>query len=114
MVKKNVEKPALLTRTEVGELFRVDPQTVTRWALARKLTCIRTLGGHRRYDAKQVHKLLGTEESLLTPAEVAKAFRVNPKTVARWAIAGKLNFIRTLGGHRRYFERQIRELLVAS
>jgi excisionase family DNA binding protein len=31
-----------------------------------------------------------------------KRFRVNPKTVTRWARAGKLHAIRTLGGHRRF------------
>ena len=41
-------------------------------------------------------------EELLTPSEVAKLFRVDPKTVTRWAKAGKLSSIRTLGGHRRY------------
>ena len=49
--------------------------------------------------------------SLLTPAEVAAAFRVDPKTVTRWAKAGKLNSIRTLGGHRRYRESEVRKLL---
>ena len=39
-------------------------------------------------------------EALLTPAEVAAMFRVDPKTVTRWAKAGKLTSIRTLGGHR--------------
>ena len=39
-------------------------------------------------------------EKLLTPAEVASLFRVDPKTVTRWAKAGKLTSIRTLGGHR--------------
>jgi excisionase family DNA binding protein len=48
---------------------------------------------------------------LLTPAEVAAAFRVDPKTVTRWAKAGKLNSIRTLGGHRRYLEAEIRAIL---
>jgi excisionase family DNA binding protein len=43
-------------------------------------------------------------EALLTPAEVAALFRVDPKTVTRWAKAGKLSSIRTLGGHRRYRE----------
>ena len=38
-------------------------------------------------------------EALLTPAEVAAMFRVNPKTVTRWARAGKISAIRTLGGH---------------
>lgn len=50
-------------------------------------------------------------ESLLTPAEVATMFRVDPKTVTRWAKAGKLTSIRTLGGHRRYRETEVRELL---
>jgi len=50
-------------------------------------------------------------ESLLTPAEVAALFRVDPKTVTRWAKAGKLTSIRTLGGHRRYREAEVRSLL---
>ena len=44
---------------------------------------------------------------LLTPAEVAAAFRVDPKTVTRWAKTGKLTSIRTLGGHRRYLEAEV-------
>jgi excisionase family DNA binding protein len=51
------------------------------------------------------------EERLLTPAEVAALFRVDPKTVTRWAKAGKLSSIRTLGGHRRYWETEVRRLL---
>ena len=49
--------------------------------------------------------------ALLTPAEVAYLFRVDPKTVGRWAKAGKLSEVRTLGGHRRFREDEIRELL---
>jgi excisionase family DNA binding protein len=48
---------------------------------------------------------------LLTPAEVAAAFRVDPKTVTRWAKAGKLSSVRTLGGHRRYLEAEVLEKL---
>jgi excisionase family DNA binding protein len=54
-----------------------------------------------------------TQENLLTPAEVAALFRVDPKTVTRWAKAGKLTSIRTLGGHRRYKESEVRTLLKA-
>ncbi len=50
-------------------------------------------------------------EALLTPAEVASLFRVDPKTVTRWAKSGKLTSIRTLGGHRRYREAEVRALL---
>ena len=47
---------------------------------------------------------------LLTPSEVANIFRVDPKTVTRWAKEGKLTAIRTLGGHRRYEEPEVRAL----
>ena len=50
-------------------------------------------------------------ETLLTPAEVATIFRVDPKTVTRWAKAGKLTAIRTLGGHRRYRQSEVQALL---
>ncbi|MCD0443530.1 BldC family transcriptional regulator [Glycomyces sp. A-F 0318] len=50
-------------------------------------------------------------EALLTPSEVAAMFRVDPKTVTRWAKAGKISAIRTLGGHRRYRESEIRALI---
>jgi excisionase family DNA binding protein len=50
-------------------------------------------------------------EVLLTPAEVAALFRVDPKTVTRWAKAGKLTAIRTLGGHRRYRQSEVDKLL---
>jgi excisionase family DNA binding protein len=53
------------------------------------------------------------QEVLLTPAEVAKLFRVDPKTVTRWAKAGKLTAIRTLGGHRRYRQSEVQNLLNA-
>jgi excisionase family DNA binding protein len=50
-------------------------------------------------------------EKLMTPAEVAALFRVDPKTVTRWARDGKLDAIRTLGGHRRYREAEVLALL---
>jgi excisionase family DNA binding protein len=51
------------------------------------------------------------EERLLTPSEVAALFRVDPKTVTRWAVAGKIKFVRTLGGHRRYREQEVLAML---
>ncbi|MBV9447662.1 MAG: helix-turn-helix domain-containing protein [Streptosporangiaceae bacterium] len=51
------------------------------------------------------------ESRLLTPAEVAAMFRVDPKTVTRWAKAGKLTSIRTLGGHRRYAGNEVDALI---
>jgi len=52
-------------------------------------------------------------EILLTPREVAELFGVDPKTVTRWAKAGKLTSIRTLGGHRRFKESEVKSLLVS-
>jgi excisionase family DNA binding protein len=50
-------------------------------------------------------------EVLLTPSEVAAIFRVDPKTVTRWAKSGKLTAIRTLGGHRRYRQSEVQRLV---
>ena len=52
--------------------------------------------------------MMRRKDGLLTPGEVAALFRVDPKTVTRWAKAGKLNAIRTLGGHRRFRESEVR------
>lgn len=54
---------------------------------------------------------MDTGDRLLTPAEVASLFRVDPKTVTRWAAAGRVSSIRTPGGHRRFRESEIRALL---
>ena len=56
-------------------------------------------------------KMASEQEVLLTPSEVASLFRVDPKTVTRWAKAGKLTSIRTLGGHRRYKESEVKALI---
>ena len=56
--------PELLTPAEVAAMFRVDPKTVTRWAQSGKLTSIRTLGGHRRYHADEIRRLLNETEQV--------------------------------------------------
>ena len=56
----------------------------------------------------------GAAERLLTPAEVAAMFRVDPKTVTRWARDGRLTAVRTLGGHRRFLESEVLGLLRAA
>jgi excisionase family DNA binding protein len=53
-------------------------------------------------------------DRLLTPGEVAVLFRVDPKTVTRWAEAGHLPCLKTPGGHRRFRESHVRELLARS
>jgi excisionase family DNA binding protein len=55
-------------------------------------------------------KAATTAPSYLRAAEVADLLHVSPKTVSRWAKEGKLPFLKTLGGHRRYPEAEIRQL----
>jgi excisionase family DNA binding protein len=66
----------------------------------------------RRYTKvlRRAMSRLPDAEVLLTPREVADLFGVDPKTVTRWAKAGKLTSIRTLGGHRRYRKSEVDDL----
>ena len=50
-------------------------------------------------------------EELMTPSEVAAMFRVDPKTVQRWAKSGQIPFVFTVGGHRRYVKSKMVEIL---
>jgi excisionase family DNA binding protein len=52
--------------------------------------------------------------SYLTTSEAAAILQVGPKTVSRWAKEGKLPVQKTLGGHRRYPEAEIRALAAAN
>jgi excisionase family DNA binding protein len=68
--------------------------------------------------AQLTERLIDEPESSRLPAgelmlgtEVARVFRVNPRTVAIWAINGKLACIRTIGGHRRYWRADVEALL---
>jgi excisionase family DNA binding protein len=51
--------------------------------------------------------------SYLRSAEVAAILQVSLKTITRWAQDGRLPFQRILGGHRRYPEQAIRQLLAS-
>lgn len=50
-------------------------------------------------------------DPLLKPGEVAGIMRVDPKTVTRWAKAGRIASTRTPGGHHRFRESEVRALL---
>jgi len=70
-------------------------------------------GPDRRHvgDSRRGLNVDGNNERLLTPGEVAALFRVDPKTVTRWAASGRITSIRTPGGHRRFRESEVRALL---
>ncbi|MER7212956.1 BldC family transcriptional regulator [Streptosporangium sp. NPDC020072] len=52
-----------------------------------------------------------TTERLLTPGEVARVFGVDPKTVNRWALTGRIPSVRTPSNQRRYRQSDIDALL---
>ncbi|AOX02664.1 DNA invertase [Moorena producens PAL-8-15-08-1] len=47
----------------------------------------------------------------LTPIEAQEKFGYHPRTLARWAEAGKIELIKSPGGHRRYLESSIEQLI---
>lgn len=54
---------ALMTPAQVARIFGVKPKAVRTWADARKLTVIRTLGGHRRYRESEVLALAAAQQT---------------------------------------------------
>lgn len=54
---------------------------------------------------------LSSQKRFLSRAEVASLFEVSPNTVARWARAGKLPYVLTVGGRRRYDREEIEKLV---
>jgi len=42
-------------------------------------------------------------ERLVTPAEASRIFRVTRTTLRQWALEGKIKYITTKGGHRRFY-----------
>jgi excisionase family DNA binding protein len=60
--RDDAEPEELLTPSEVAAMFRVNPKTVTRWHRTGKVSAIRTLGGHRRFRASEIRRLLAEGE----------------------------------------------------
>lgn len=53
-------------------------------------------------------------DRLLTPIEVGEMFRVDAKTVVRWANAGLISAITTPGGRRRFRESEVKRILAGT
>jgi excisionase family DNA binding protein len=64
----------------------------------------------RNVGVRAVYKV-DDEDKMMTPGEVAELFRVDPKTVTRWATGGRLASIKTPGGHRRFRTKVVMEYL---
>lgn len=52
-----------------------------------------------------------SEKSLLTPAQAAKLLHVAPTTIRHWAQTGRLPFVTTPGGHRRFNKNDLLSLM---
>ena len=52
---------------------------------------------------------MAEEDRMLLSGEVAKIFRVDPKTVARWAKQGRMTSYKTPGGRNRFLESEVRQ-----
>ena len=76
---------------------------------ARHRIGVRRTKGECPVATQPNNKAVAAPPSYLHPAEVADLLHVSPKTVSRCK-EGRLPFLKTLGGHRRYPEAEIREL----
>jgi excisionase family DNA binding protein len=102
-------KQPLPTNQQVADHSGVHPAAVKRWArkgLVKKQTTTPT-GRHPNSELGGIPPL----PEMLSPAQVAALFGVDPRTVTRWAHQGRLTAIRTPGGHHRFPTSEIRRLL---
>jgi excisionase family DNA binding protein len=57
-----VDLPEVMTASETAEAFGVDVKTVARWEQGGKIRCFRTPGGHRRFFASEVRRVMLASE----------------------------------------------------
>jgi predicted site-specific integrase-resolvase len=53
--------PELMKGPEASALLKVDPKTLTRWAKAARIRCVRLPSGHYRYYAADVEAIVRGE-----------------------------------------------------
>lgn len=69
----------LMTPSEVAEMFKVAPKTVTRWARTGRLpVAVVTLGGHRRFDRADVEALAAAQGVVASPARGVEQIGSSP------------------------------------
>jgi excisionase family DNA binding protein len=61
----------LLRTSDVARLFQVSERTVSDWARRGRIPSVRTPGGHRRYAAEEMHRLMAEIEAGELPVETA-------------------------------------------
>ena len=53
----------LISQAEALQTFNLTKPTLHRWVREGRLTEYRTVGGHRRYDKKELERLLKSKKS---------------------------------------------------
>jgi len=98
--------------SQAAVFLGVSKDTLRRWEKIGKIQSIRTPGGHRRYSKvtlisikNKVYK--SPTKGLLSIGEASKSFGISKDTLRRWEKIGKIQSIRTPGGHRRYSKKPI-------
>jgi excisionase family DNA binding protein len=59
----------LLRTADVAALFQVSERTVSDWARRGRIPSVRTPGGHRRYPAAEIQRLLADAEGDIAHAQ---------------------------------------------
>ena len=48
----------LISPKKAAEMLGVTPGTIRKWEEAKKITAVKTLGGHRRYKLNEIKSLI--------------------------------------------------------
>ena len=101
-----------LNITEASRFLGVSKDTLRRWGKSGRIESIRTSGGHRRYTKSSLlsakkNTFKKSKDTLKTITETSKLLGVNKDTLRRWEKTGRIQSIRTPGGHRRYSTKSI-------
>lgn len=111
---EDIPPPTLIGTRQVARMAGVNPKTVSRWVRTGRLPVLsKTQEGRIKFDLDLVNSLIGRqpdapEDHLLTPGDVARLFRVDPRTVGRWANQGIIHPIFTLGRRRRFLQSEVK------
>jgi len=109
------KQPALLTIKNSSNLLGISTKTLRRWEKSGKIQAIRTVGGHRRFRLEDLNNLKGKKpqrqtQSLIAINNAAEDLGVSEKTIRRWEKEGKMESVRTAGGHRRFTTEAIQQV----
>jgi excisionase family DNA binding protein len=109
------KKPALLTIKDSSKLLGVSTKTLRRWEKSGKIKAVRTVGGHRRFWLEDLNNLKKKKpqrqiRNLISINTAAKNLGVSSKTIRRWEKEGKIESVRTVGGHRRFTTEAIQQV----